>query len=295
MWCVLTPGSIEWRDERRDGRDGRDEERMSEGDVLVDVQRVGLTLGETRILDGVSFQIRDRVRAGTITGQVVALLGPSGVGKTRLLRIIAGLDRPGAGSVCGQGGAELAAGSVGYVFQDYSLLAHRTVRGNLVLAGTIGGLTPAEADARASKLLETFDVAARANAYPSALSGGQRQRIAIAQQIMCPRRLLLMDEPFSGLDPAAVSNVMALIQEVANLDELNTVLLVTHDIRAAMAVSDTLHMLGRERSAGKIVPGASIRASYDLVDRGLAWTKGVQMLPQFAALEREIAARFDEL
>ena len=115
------------------------------GDVLVDIHEICLTLGGTKILDGVSLQVLDRVREGEVTGQVVALLGPSGVGKTRLLRIIAGLDAPDSGSVCGQEGAELPAGSVGYVFQDYPLLQHRTVRSNLELAGTIAGMSPADA------------------------------------------------------------------------------------------------------------------------------------------------------
>jgi len=265
------------------------------GDVLVDIHEICLTLGGTKILDGVSLQVLDRVREGEVTGQVVALLGPSGVGKTRLLRIIAGLDAPDSGSVCGQEGAELPAGSVGYVFQDYPLLQHRTVRSNLELAGTIAGMSPADAAARAKKLMDTFDLTERAGYYPAFLSGGQRQRVAIAQQIMSPRRLLLMDEPFSGLDPAACGNVMDLVQEVAHLDELNTVLLVTHDIRAAMAVSDTVHMLGRAHEDGKIVPGAKIRATYDMVERGLAWKKGVELQPDFIALEREISKRFHDL
>ena len=72
-------------------------------------------------------------------------------------------------------------------------------------------------------------------------------------------------------------------------------MLVTHDIRAAMAVSDTLHMLGRFREDGKVVPGARIRETYDMVERGLAWKKGVEALPEFTALEREISAKFHDL
>jgi NitT/TauT family transport system ATP-binding protein len=265
------------------------------GDVLLDVSHLRLTLGESLILDDLSFRVFDRVREGMVTGQVVALLGPSGVGKTRLLRVIAGLDVPDRGAVLGQKGAPLPAGSVGFVFQDYPLLFHRTVRSNLELAARIGGMHPDEARKRALSLLETFGLSDRGGFYPAQLSGGQRQRVAIAQQIMQPRRLLLMDEPFSGLDPEALDNVMRLIVEVANLDELNTVLLVTHDIRAAMAVSDTLHMLGRERAGGKPVPGARVLWSYDMVERDLCWKEDLVHLPAFAELEKEIKARFREL
>jgi NitT/TauT family transport system ATP-binding protein len=268
---------------------------MSKDEVLLDVKGVCLQLGESVILEDLSFQVVDRVREGTITGQVVGLLGPSGVGKTRLLRIIAGLDPPNKGTVRGQNGAELEPGSVGFVFQDYPLLQHRTVRSNLELAGRIGGMTDAKAHKRASELLETFRLSERATFYPAQLSGGQRQRVAIAQQIMQPCRLLLMDEPFSGLDPEALDHVMRLIVEVANMDELNTIVLVTHDIRAAMMVSDTLHMLGRERKDGKPVGGAHIVWSYDMVERGLAWQEDVVHLPAFGELEKEIKARFKGL
>ena len=268
---------------------------MSKDEVLLDVKGVCLRLGDSVILQDLSFQVVDRVREGTVTGQVVGLLGPSGVGKTRLLRIIAGLDEPDKGSVRGQNGAAMDAGSVGFVFQDYPLLHHRTVRSNLQLAGRIGGMTAEKAHKRATDLLETFRLTDRGSFYPAQLSGGQRQRVAIAQQIMQPCRLLLMDEPFSGLDPEALDHVMRLIVEVANMDELNTIVLVTHDIRAAMVVSDTLHMLGRDKKENQPVSGAHIVWSYDMVDRGLAWQEDVVHLPAFAELEKEIKSRFKEL
>lgn len=264
-------------------------------DVLLSVSGVKLTLGGTKILDDVSFEVVDRVREGVVTGQVVSLLGPSGVGKTRLLRIIAGLDAPDAGKVRGHENAELHAGSVGVVFQDYPLLRHRTVASNLELAGHIGGLSAAASRKRCNELLDTFGLSERGDFYPAQLSGGQKQRAAIAQQLMVPRRLLLMDEPFSGLDPAALEDVMKLLIDVANLDELNTIVVVTHDIRAAMAVSDTVFMLGRDRKGDKVVPGAKIQGVYDLVALDLAWHDNVQSLPSFATLEREIKARFRTL
>ena len=268
----------------------------SNGDILLDVTKVRLHLGENLILDELSFSVVDRIREGTITGQVVGLLGPSGVGKTRLLRIIAGLDAPDAGSVKGHKGAALGQGSVGYVFQDYPLLRHRTVLVNLVLAGRIGGLDDAASEKRAKELLAEFKLTERGSFFPAQLSGGQRQRVAIAQQLMQPRRLLLMDEPFSGLDPAALDSVMKLVTEVANLDELNTILVVTHDIRASMIVSDTLHMIGRERDdKGRIVNGARVKWTYDMVERGLAYRDHVESTAEFVALEREIKSRFAEL
>jgi polar amino acid transport system ATP-binding protein/sulfate transport system ATP-binding protein len=165
----------------------------------------------------------------------------------------------------------------------------------LVLAGEIGGLDAPASKKRAKELLGKFKLEARAAFYPAQLSGGQRQRVAIAQQLMRPRQLLLMDEPFSGLDPSALDSVMSLVTEVASLDEYNTIVLVTHDIRASMIVSDTLHMLGRTKNEGVVVDGARVKWSYDMVERGLAYRKHVETTPEFAELEREIKSRFEEL
>jgi polar amino acid transport system ATP-binding protein/sulfate transport system ATP-binding protein len=268
----------------------------SVGEVVVSVRDVSLALEGVPILERVRFDVLDRIRTGTITGQIVGLLGPSGVGKTRLLRIMAGLDPADSGTVLGLKGVPVEAGAVGVVFQDYPLLRHRTVRANLEVAGLARGASHAEARRRAGQLLESFRLADRAHYYPAQLSGGQRQRMAIAQQLVVPRRLLLMDEPFSGLDPAAVDELTRLLVEVANLDELNTIVVVTHDIRSAMVVSDTLFMLGRERAPdGTLRPGARIQATYDLVERGLCWRADVEQDPAFALLEREIRARFKQL
>jgi NitT/TauT family transport system ATP-binding protein len=268
---------------------------MNNGDVLVRVDDVSLRLGGTPILAHVDFSIVDRVRPGTTTGQVVALLGPSGVGKTRLLRIIAGLDAPDSGRVLDDAGKILEGGSVGVVFQDYPLIRHRTVEGNLHLAGKVAGINPGDIAKRTKELLDAFRLADRAHLYPSQLSGGQKQRVAIAQQIMRPRRLLLLDEPFSGLDPAALKKVMTLIVEVANLDDLNTIVIVTHDIRAALAVSDTVFVLGRDTSAEGTPSGARVRSTYDLVEMGLAWREDVQDTPEFVRVEREIRSAFKTL
>jgi NitT/TauT family transport system ATP-binding protein len=260
-------------------------------DILFSVKRISLKLGGQAVLHELEFDVHDRVRPGVVTGQIVALLGPSGVGKTRLLRIMAGLDAPDDGSVIGPDRKPLVAGDVGVVFQDYPLLRHRTVLGNLVVAGIANGMKSAAARKRALELLERFGLSNRKGHYPAQLSGGQRQRVAIAQQIMFPKQLLLFDEPFSGLDPPAVDAVTRLLVEVANMSETTTLVIVTHDIFAAMMASDTILLLGRDQ--GK--PGARIMATYDLVARGLAWREHVNREPEFVALEQEIRARFSTL
>jgi polar amino acid transport system ATP-binding protein/sulfate transport system ATP-binding protein len=263
------------------------------GDVIFTVRDVSLRLGQQLILDQCAFDVHDRVRPGVITGQIVGLLGPSGVGKTRLLRIIAGLDSPDSGTIKGPSGHPLRAGEVGVVFQDYPLLRHRTVLQNLTIAGRANGLSRAESNKRARELLERFNLADRAGHYPAQLSGGQRQRVAIAQQIVCPKQLLLFDEPFSGLDPQALDDVIRLLVQVANMDELTTLIIVTHDVWAAMVACDTILLLGRPD--GKKGLGARIVGSYDLVALNLAWREHVEREAQFITLEQEIRGRFRTL
>lgn len=264
---------------------------MEHVDVVLRVKDIRLDLGRP-ILGGVSFDVRNRTRPGVQTGQIIGILGPSGVGKTKLLRIIAGLDRPDHGSVTSSC-LGLSVGQVRYVFQAYPMLPHRTVRGNLEVAARGAGLRRGAARDRAQELLSLFELERVAGLYPRQVSGGQRQRAAIAQQLACPQKLLLLDEPFSGLDMVAAQEVAGLLASVVNQHDHNTILLVTHELRAALAVSDTLHLLGRDRdSRGDPVDGARIQSTYDLVERGLAWHPKVSEQPAFRDLEREIGDRF---
>jgi ABC-type nitrate/sulfonate/bicarbonate transport system ATPase subunit len=266
---------------------------INEGDVLLAAKGLKQELGGKLILNDMSFDIVDRKRPGMVTGQVVSLLGASGVGKTRLLRLIAGLDEPDAGTITGHDGKDLDRSRVGYVFQDYPLLKHHTVAGNLEVAANLAGMDTSASKARVDKLLKHFKLDDRRDAFPAELSGGQRQRASIAQQLVAPRTFLLMDEPFSGLDPAALEAVIELISDTANLDDENTIVLVTHDIHASIVCSDTIFMIGRDRGAkGEMKPGARVLFSYDLVERGLAYQPGLVDKPTFTELERELRHNF---
>ena len=266
-------------------------------ETILDVQNVTHVYGDRTILRDLSFTIRNITRPNTQTGQVVALLGPSGMGKSTLFRVLAGLMKPTSGDVkIGAEAQEVRAGMVGVVFQNYQLFEHRTVLGNLTIAASQTCKSNAEACDKSMGMLKSFGLDDLAKRYPSQLSGGQRQRVAIAQQFLCSRHFLLMDEPFSGLDPLAKDKVCHLVTEVANLHDLNTIIVVTHNIEAGLEVADTALLLGRDRNPdGTPIPGARIQAKYDLIETGLTWHPQVDQLPAFLELAREVKAKFKEL
>jgi NitT/TauT family transport system ATP-binding protein len=265
--------------------------------ILLKAENVSVAKSGVPILRDVNMEIRDIVRPDKIAGQVVGLLGPSGIGKTTLFRVLSGLEPPDTGKVLiGEEQKPVERGRVGVVAQHYPLFAHRTVLGNLMVAGKQAGLSGEQAREKAQGFLKRFGLEDKGKHYPPQLSGGQRQRVAIAQQFMCSENLLLLDEPFSGLDPMAIDRVSELLNEVACMHELNTIIVVTHDIGAALEVADTIWLMGRDRDPqGNIIPGARIQESYNLIERGLAWRDGIATTPEFMLMMREIRARFPSL
>jgi ABC-type nitrate/sulfonate/bicarbonate transport system ATPase subunit len=263
--------------------------------TLIKIEGMHAERGDRLVLRDIDACVVDLVRPDVADqGQVIGVLGPSGAGKTTLLRVLAGLDAPSRGQVrIGEPLQPVRAGMVGVVFQNYPLFEHRSVLGNLVVAARRTG---PGGEARARALLDRFGLGDRADAWPGELSGGQRQRVAILQQLLCGHTYLVMDEPFSGLDPLSKHNACELIAEVARMDERNTIVIVTHDIREAVKVSDTLWLIGRDVGpSGEPVPGNRIVQTYDLVERDLAWQPGIERTPQFDAFVREVEDRFRTL
>jgi molybdate transport system ATP-binding protein len=176
--------------------------------------------------------------------ETVALVGPSGAGKTTVLRAVAGLVKPGRGSVRCDDETWFEAGhenvrpeqrSVGYVFQDYALFPHLTVAQNVAFGG---GST--------NGLLERFRIAHLARVKPAALSGGERQRVALARALARGPRVLLLDEPLAALDPHTRAGVRAELHDLLRELALPT-LVVTHDFEDAAALADRIGVLARGR------------------------------------------------
>jgi len=266
-------------------------------ETILKLTDVSVAYDGAPVLRDVNLEVHNIVRPGMSQGQVVALLGPSGVGKTTLFHLLAGLMPPDTGTVAvTEQLTPVKAGMVGVVAQNYPLFMHRTVRGNLHVAGKQNGLRGRELADKADALLKRFGLEGEGEKYPSQLSGGQRQRVALAQQFLCSTHFLLMDEPFSGLDVVAQDAVIEFIREVAAQDELNTFVIVTHDISAALQVADMVWVLGRDHdTAGNPVPGAHLQAQYNLVEREIAWHDDITRLPQYLRLRQEIRDLFPRL
>jgi iron(III) transport system ATP-binding protein len=214
-------------------------------------------------VDGVSLRV--------MPGQVTCLLGPSGCGKTTTLRIIAGVDRQDSGDVlvdgktiCDDTMSVLPEHrSIGLMFQDFALFPHLSVAQNVAF-----GLTGPKAaqHARVNELLTRVDMASAGDAYPHMLSGGEQQRVALARAIAPKPRIMLMDEPFSGLDERLKDGIRDITLGLLK-DEGTAVLLVTHEPDEAMRMADEIALM----RAGRIVQGGAPYNIYNApVDRQAA-------------------------
>jgi len=267
------------------------------GETLLKIENVSLEYDGRPVLTGVTAEIKDIIVPGSIIGQVVGILGPSGCGKTSLFRIIAGLNKPTSGRVTVNGSDRpVMAGEVGVVAQTYPLFEHRTVMGNLMLAATKKEKDSKIARDKVMEFLREFGLEDKFNLYPAQLSGGQRQRCAIIQQILCSEHFLLMDEPFSGLDLIMLEKTCELIAKVANMDDLNTIIVVTHDVTAACSVADHLWLMGRPPGEeGNAHEGSRIVKQYNLIDRDLCWQPGIITTSRFTDFVREVKEEFRRL
>ena len=210
---------------------------------VLTLEGAGISRGGRAIVNSVSF--------GVEPGTIVALMGPSGTGKTTILRAIAGLEPVERGSI-------RTSGRVGMVFQFHHLFANMPAHQNVWLAPVhVHGTPRAEAETRARELLDLLGVGHRADAYPHELSGGEAQRVAIARALAVEPALLLMDEPTASLDTARRSELAATLRQLASRGR--TILVATHDVDFVQAGADRVVVLeangGPATVAREGVPG----------------------------------------
>ncbi|HEX2085085.1 MAG TPA: ABC transporter ATP-binding protein [Solirubrobacteraceae bacterium] len=201
------------------------------------------SFGDCRAVDGVTLDVAE--------GDVCALLGPSGCGKTTMLRLLAGFERPDGG--CLMVGDEIVAGGrtfmaperrrIGMVFQDYALFPHMTVAANVAYAL---GPRPERSRERVRDVLELVGLADLGGRHPHELSGGQQQRVALARALAGTPKVVLLDEPFSGLDAGLRARVRQEVRGIL-LAAGVTALFVTHDQEEALSLADHVAVMREGR------------------------------------------------
>lgn len=250
-------------------------------------ENIGLQYGDKVILREINFELHDIVRPDMQQGQVVSLVGRSGIGKTQLFKILAGLNQPTTGAVkIGADSHRVKEGEVGVVSQNYILFNHRTIAQNLSigLAANKKKYTPAQQKEIIEDHANRFHLKEHLDKYPMQLSGGQRQRVSILQQALTGNQFILLDEPFSGLDVLVIDKVVELLVQISTINEMNTLIIVSHDIENSLAISDTVFVLANQPEK----KGATITETIDLIALGFAWNPHIKEVAAFQDLVKQM-------
>ena len=207
--------------------------------VLIETKSLVKSFGALRVLNGVSIQVHQ--------GEALAIIGPSGGGKSTFLRCLNLLEEPDGGDVIFEGQKINQKGTdvdkyrqkMGMVFQHFNVFPHMTVQQNVTLAPVLlKKKTQAEADEQALRLLDRIGLLDKKDEYPRKLSGGQKQRLAIVRALAMEPDVMLFDEPTSALDPEMVGEVLSVIRALVQAGM--TTVIVTHEMGFAREVSDRI-------------------------------------------------------
>ena len=236
--------------------------------MRIEAKNLVKTYNNRNVVNGVSFDVS--------TGEIVGLLGPNGAGKTTTFYMVIGLERPSAGdvfvtdsgietNVAGMPMCDRANLGISYLAQEASIFRKLTVEENLMSILETTTLSPEEQKRKMEDLLEEFNVIHRRNAKGSELSGGERRRVEIARCLALEPKIIMLDEPFAGVDPIAVADIQSMIRY---LRERGMGILITdHNVRETLKITDRAYILNDgeilvEGTAGEIVENPLAKKYY---------------------------------
>lgn len=215
-------------------------------------------------------------------GQIIAVLGRSGGGKSTLFKLLAGLNKPTTGEIVIPNHTKnhdeldklvpVREGNVGFVQQTYPLSRNQSVHSMLMEAAKMGKVPRSERKALVSQYLAEWGLSKQHAQAANQLSGGQRQRAAIIEQLLCSHHFMILDEPYSGLDVKNTDALNQAFKKITSVDEINTIFFSTHIIKLATTIADQIFVIGYEYDEkGDQIEGGTIIAQYDLKAMGFAW------------------------
>lgn len=202
---------------------------------LIEVKNVSKSYDKRKIIEDISINLEQ--------GEIISLLGLSGVGKTTLFNIIAGVEAPDEGEILLEGEIITSKpGYISYMLQKDLLIEQKTILNNIILPLIIKGIKKREAIEMAKDYLEMFGLLGYENFYPNSLSGGMRQRAAFLRTYFASEKVVLLDEPFSALDAITKKEMHKWYKEISKKLNLSTIF-ITHDIDEALELSDRIYLM----------------------------------------------------
>lgn len=249
-------------------------------ETLLYIENLSVAYDGKVIIKDINLTEKDVVRNDVAaTGQVIAIVGRSGRGKSTFFRALTGLVPLHSGKILIRdfesnepGAAKMAKeGDIGLVNQKYTLFRHKTVLQTLKYALRKSNLSEPEKDKKIQQYINKWGLDTCANKYPNELSGGQRQRTAIIEQLFSSDKFIVLDEPFSGLDVGNIEEVKQSFALLCSLSEFNTVIFSTHDIELALQLAQSIYVIGHPIINGEKKDYGTIVAHHDLRKLGISW------------------------
>lgn len=247
--------------------------------TLLYVENLSVAYGDKTVIKDINFVEKNVVRKDSITGQVIAVVGRSGRGKSTLFKALTGLVKPSTGKILiadttsdvENHAKEVHEGDIGFVDQKYTLFRNKTVYEALMFALRVKDMPKEEKHKLIMEYLSEWGLEKAKDQYPCELSGGQRQRTAIIEQIFSSGHYMILDEPFSGLDVGNIEDVKKAFHLMTSTHEFNTIIYSTHDIELAVELADSIYIIGYPTIDGKHADYGTIVEHIDMKALNLAW------------------------